>query len=279
MALTAANITFQVISTNFEDYIEARKAKRKTSEPYNYHEYHNLTEITLQLEEMQKSDPRVIQMEVIGKSVQFRDLRIVKLSFGERNEKRPIVFIECGIHAREWVSPAACMSLIDHLYKKRPLMTEHYDFHVMPNLNPDGYEYSWTSDRFWRTNRANTTGGLCSGVDLNRNFNTTLFCDLERGRNSRDPCSNLFCGSKPFSEPETTALAAYVMRLKPAAYFSVHSYSQYWMYPFYYTFNKTFDDEELKRLAVKAVMGIKAKTGAQFTAGTSAQVSCKYQTS
>lgn len=38
----------------------------------------------------------------------------------------------------------------------------------MPLANPDGYEYSHTTDRLWRKNRSGK--GRCAGIDLNRNF-------------------------------------------------------------------------------------------------------------
>lgn len=44
-----------------------------------------------------------------------------------------------------------------------------YNRHIVPVLNPDGYEYTHTQDRMWRKNRA-SYGGECVGVDLNRNF-------------------------------------------------------------------------------------------------------------
>jgi murein tripeptide amidase MpaA len=40
----------------------------------------------------------------------------------------------------------------------------------MPLVNPDGYEYSWTTDRLWRKNRTPNLGSSCVGTDLNRNF-------------------------------------------------------------------------------------------------------------
>lgn len=41
--------------------------------------------------------------------------------------------------------------------------------HIVPILNPDGYEYTHTHDRMWRKNRAKHDGERV-GVDLNRNF-------------------------------------------------------------------------------------------------------------
>ena len=31
---------------------------------------------------------------------------------GRPSPKKPVFFINCGIHAREWVSPATCMYMI-----------------------------------------------------------------------------------------------------------------------------------------------------------------------
>jgi murein tripeptide amidase MpaA len=36
-------------------------------------------------------------------------------------------------------------------------------------VNPDGYEYSMNSERFWRKNRVPVTAE-CIGIDNNRNF-------------------------------------------------------------------------------------------------------------
>lgn len=43
------------------------------------------------------------------------------------------------------------------------------DWVIVPVANPDGYEFSHTSNRMWRKNRFPATI-LCTGIDLNRNF-------------------------------------------------------------------------------------------------------------
>lgn len=43
------------------------------------------------------------------------------------------------------------------------------DIYVLPVANPDGYEYTWTTDRSWRKTRSGPING-CYGVDPNRNF-------------------------------------------------------------------------------------------------------------
>lgn len=62
---------------------------------------------------------------------------------------RQVVWIDCGIHAREWISPATCQWVLDQLtsgYNADPGITElldAYDFHILPVVNPDGYAFSW----------------------------------------------------------------------------------------------------------------------------------------
>ena len=59
------------------------------------------------------------------------------------------MFLDCGIHAREWVSPAFCLYVIDRLLDpSESAMTEKFDYYLMPNANPDGYVYTWGKNRF-----------------------------------------------------------------------------------------------------------------------------------
>ena len=71
--------------------------------------------------------------------------------------------------------------------------------------------------------------GFCTGVDANRNF------DYQWGKesSSRHPCSGTYTGRKPFSEPESKALADFALSKKGdiAMYASLHAYSQMWLIP------------------------------------------------
>lgn len=59
-------------------------------------------------------------------------------------------------------------------YAKKDLdvvkLLDFYEIHIMPMVNPDGYQYSIEVDRMWRKNRSPSNLFGCSGVDLNRNF-------------------------------------------------------------------------------------------------------------
>lgn len=50
---------------------------------------------------------------------------------------------------------------------------------------------------------------------------------------SDSPCTDVFAGHRPFSEPETRAIADFVMSKKDQikAFIALHSYSQVWLTP------------------------------------------------
>lgn len=90
------------------------------------------------------------------------------------------------------------------------------NFVIVPVLNPDGYEYTWTTDRLWRKNRR--PGGVrtldnvdnCNGVDLNRNYDT----NFGGTGSSSNQCSHLYAGPSALSEPETQAVANLLWAVK-----------------------------------------------------------------
>lgn len=57
---------------------------------------------------------------------------------------------------------------------------------------------------------------------------------------SRDPCSESYCGSQPFSEPETKGVSDYLSKHNDSivCYINFHSYSQLWMSPYGWTKTK-----------------------------------------
>ena len=98
-----------------------------------------------------------------------------------------MVWVDGGLHAREWITVAATMLFIKKLlegYGSDAYITSMLDstkFAIQPLANPDGYAYSWNSERLWRKNRSPTSVAWCKGVDLNRNFDINF-----GGRKSND---------------------------------------------------------------------------------------------
>ncbi|KAF2348133.1 Peptidase M14 carboxypeptidase A, partial [Trinorchestia longiramus] len=186
----------------------------------------------------------------------------------------PVIWLDCGVHAREWVSHATCMYVLDQLtsgYGVDSAVTDllsSYDVHVLPITNPDGYVYTWSDERLWRKNRV--PYGLCYGADVNRNWDSNF-----GGEGSSDlPCADTYHGPSPFSEVESDALRATLESLgsRVKGVFSLHSYSQYWMYPYGFTEDLAADYEEMDRVAAIAVAALEAVHGTSYIYGNIADV-------
>lgn len=284
------NISYAIIRSNMNEYIESHKAS--LLEPFSFEKYQPLGNLEYKLEELERNHPNVMKRFVIGKSFEERNISGISLNLGgfSKNSTRPIVVFECGIHAREWISPASCLWVLDFLTLSRPEIVNFYEFQFIPVMNPDGYVYSWTTDRWWRKNRAtgfgnasrahvdlnsptNLTNVECVGVDLNRNFESPCFC-CHSG--SADPCENIHCGSSAFDQPETKALAMHVQGIRDrlVAYFSIHSYGQLFLWPALDRMKHV--QKNLKRLGMLAVGAIKARTGGNYRQGAPVSLSCEF---
>lgn len=189
------------------------------------------------------------------------------------------------MHAREWISPAVVMYTLKQLvenFKVNRKVVEGADWYILPVSNPDGYEYSHTTDRFWRKTRSNHEsqdeetsrtltnffwGESCRGVDMNRNWN---FHWGEVGA-SDDPCHETYAGPRPFSEPETRAISDFIMDRKDRIklYLTMHAYSQMWLVPWGYTSKKTGDYDDLMNMGRKAVDALNRVSGTQYQLGPS----------
>ena len=98
------------------------------------------------------------------------------------------------------VSGAACLKMIDKFVvnpdETSTAILNLYNVHIIPILNPDGFEYSREKDRSWRKNRSKNLRVLpfCKGVDVNRNFDVKFGTV---GVDPRNPCS-LVCSQINF---------------------------------------------------------------------------------
>eukprot|EP00095_Tigriopus_kingsejongensis_P009816 maker-scaffold239_size242058-snap-gene-1.25 protein:Tk09816 transcript:maker-scaffold239_size242058-snap-gene-1.25-mRNA-1 annotation:"carboxypeptidase b" len=208
----------------------------------------------------------------IGKSGEGRDMRVLELTKG--GPGAPNIFIEAGIHAREWIAPAVAtytvMELIEN-YEAHPEYLDNFNWHVLPSANPDGYEFSRSSDRLWRKNRGDNQGSLCKGVDLNRNWG---FHWAESGV-SDSPCSDVFCGTEAFSEIESQNTRDYFGTINPLPEISIcfHSAANLWLYPYGYAYDSYPDNvDEVRRLGEDAVDALNAVDGQSFECINSAEL-------
>ena len=59
-----------------------------------------------------------LTVETIGLTGEGRDIKIVKINAADDQSDLPTIFIDAGIHAREWISPAATLYLIEKLARQ-----------------------------------------------------------------------------------------------------------------------------------------------------------------
>ena len=92
------------------------------------------------------------------------------------------------------------------------------------------YEYSHTTNRLWRKNRAqgNSLVGkilpVCAGVDINRNFGYRWGgFSIDPRKGSKLLCLETFMGAKPWSEPESRAIRRFILS-QPADTFEVKNF-------------------------------------------------------
>ncbi|XP_052893149.1 carboxypeptidase B-like [Anopheles moucheti] len=215
----------------------------------------------------------------IGKSHEGRSIPSVTIrspgsynARAARNNSQPVVFVDAGIHAREWAAPAMAMYLISELVENAAQnqdLLAGLTWIIVPIVNPDGYEYSHERERLWRKTRR-PAGGSCYGIDGNRNYD---FHWAEVGA-SDAPCAETYHGERSFSEPETRAIRDELLRLKGRCkfYLSLHTYGEYLLYPWGWTSELPVGWEKIDEVAQVGARAIEDATGTVYTVGSSTNV-------
>lgn len=211
--------------------------------PYRAYGYEQMMEDAYILKNLY---PNLIDVSSIGKSVEGRELMLIKFGRGDTN-----IFV-CGAHhAREYITTTYLMFIVDryaYAYRAGGLwngynvkeLLDKVTFYIVPMVNPDGVSLvqngpdsspNWESIsklpitegkkygyKAWKAN--------VHGVDLNWNYDKDW--TIEKNRNF--PGSAGFNGWEPNTEPETHAVSEYVGRYPFDAFISFHAQGQifYW---------------------------------------------------
>ncbi|XP_073979779.1 carboxypeptidase B-like isoform X2 [Rhodnius prolixus] len=260
---------------------------RAENHSLSWNRFHRYRDIMDYLNYLTHSAPNLISIITIGKSNEGRLLQVAKVTSGKK-KNNPAIWVDGGMHGREWIAPTTALFILKQLvenYQTNKGVVDSLDWYIMPLANPDGYEFSHISDRFWRKNRSKKPEDVeydeyadearflwadneaCNGVDLNRNF------DYHWGEigSSNDPCKPNFAGTKPFSEPESRAISEFVMENsdKIKAFITLHSFSQMLLVPWGYTKQIAKDYDDLIFVARKAAEALQKVHGTEYTVGTS----------
>jgi len=242
----------------------------------NWVQYQSFDTIAKWLDCMAASFSHKMSLMHIGKSSEGRDLKLIRI--GKKDPRKAAVFIDGGIHAREWVSPASVAYLIHRMVETEgeyDSLLDKFTVYILPVVNPDGYEYSRNHDRMWRktrsrTGKKNLFGNECHGVDPNRNFGY----HWGGYGASDDACKETYRGPHAFSEPETLAMKNFLLSEDAdfQLYLTFHSYGQYILYPWGYDKLDTRDFRELKRVGDITGAALKKLNGVNYQIGSAAKM-------
>lgn len=262
-ALADAGLEFEIVVPDLQAHKESRWAMVQQQEridrarPLNQNQrgvnphdeswftnYKQLSQIRSYVSGLAAARPDLATLSDIGDSIQGNDVEAITITGpdqpGNLASDRPVILWNGCQHAREWISPMTVTYLASRLigdYDTDAQVKDLVDsvrFVIVPVVNPDGYLYTWSNERFWRKNRRNNGNGT-SGVDLNRNWGFEWGGEGSSGFSDSDT----YRGPTPFSEPETQNIRDLALSFGDdlVAHIDYHSYSQLILWPFGYDFN------------------------------------------
>ncbi|XP_046890756.1 carboxypeptidase A1-like [Hypomesus transpacificus] len=247
----------------------SRAAEPRNTDSFDYSNYHTINEIYSFQDMLVAENPQLVSKIVIGQSYQGRPLNVLKFSTGGTN--RPAIWIDTGIHSREWVTQASGTWFAKKIvtdYGSDPTLTailNRMDIFLEIVTNPDGFFYTHNSNRMWRKTRQPNSGSSCVGVDPNRNWDA----GFEGPGSSKNPCSETYSGRSAHSESEVKSIVDFVKAHgNMKAFVSIHAYSQMLLYPYGYTSTPTKDQKELHALASKAINNLASLYGTRYRYGS-----------
>ncbi|MFN0132528.1 MAG: M14 family zinc carboxypeptidase [Phycisphaerales bacterium] len=247
-ALAARGMHVEISAADIQRQIDAERARLERGAAMGggadgpwFADFKNLDAVDAYINTLIALRPELASRQIIGLSVEQRPiwaLRISSAALGQGRGCKPAMLVHSCQHAREWISVMASMYVADTLvrnYGTDPAITQlvdHGEWLIVPVNNPDGYSFSWTTDRLWRKNRRVNSDGTI-GVDLNRNWAQGWGLALPHSSaGNANPNSGVYWGPSPFSEPETRAVRDLAIA-KPGlrGHLDLHSFGQLLIWP------------------------------------------------
>ena len=250
-ALWSGGWTLRVLPIDVQAEVDA-EARRLAAQPPVipggggfFADFRDGAAIDAELDALVVASPELVTSVDIGESLEGRTIRAIRVTAAGPDD-RPAVLVTAGQHAREWIAMSSGMYVIEQLVQRADepeiaAILDAVQVFVIPVVNPDGYAYSWTDERYWRKNRR---GGV--GVDTNRNFGHGW-----GGEGSSDVAEDEnYAGESAFSEPESATVRDFVLaHPELVAHLDLHSYGQLVLYPWGHIFENAPDDAQLSATA------------------------------
>ncbi|KAJ3283216.1 hypothetical protein HDU79_009256, partial [Rhizoclosmatium sp. JEL0117] len=217
-----------------------------------FSEYHKYTDIVAWFKDLAAKHPDLVTfIPSIGKTYLKKDIIAIKLTSSVNKLTKPQFWFHSGDHAREWIGPATVQYFVHSLiadHASNPSLLDSAELIIVPLMNVDGYEHTWTGNRLWRKNRRPIKGDFFGsiGVDLNRNWPA----HWGEGGSSNMPFSDTYMGPEAGSEPEVKALIEFFKNdnhTRLIGAIDLHSFSQLVLRPYGWTQKPAPDEPLLKK--------------------------------
>jgi len=256
--INLTNIHYEIIHDDLEAFYASRLTNDIESRDFEYGSmggYYTWNEIVENIDELFEDYPNLVAEKIsIGQSLEGRDIWALKMSDNPNIDEDEAEVLYTGLHhARE---PMSYMNLFYYMnwlvenYGIDQLATDILDnreLWFIPAVNPDGLVYNQqiapNGGGMQRKNARETCNGGVDGVDLNRNY--SYMWGLDNQGSSSDGCDETYRGTSPFSEPETSAISAFVEQHDFPIALNYHSYSNLLIYPFGYSYDNPMNEEDL----------------------------------
>lgn len=256
----------KVIAESEENLAKMVKPFSEDPSQYNHNAYLRYNDQVTWLNNIAASSPIAAAFNV-GASYGNRQIRGLRIN---ASTNLPGIYLDSNIHAREWITSSSMLWIIEEILTGTSAdavyLRNNFRWYIIPNLNPDGYEYCHTNDRMWRKTRKPNSGSTCVGTDPNRNWDS----NWGGSGASTNPCAEDYRGTSAFSEPETQVARNFLQTIGSHSnvFISVHAYSNMWLVPWGGRTAKPTDYNELLRVGNLAATAIRNVNGLVFQVGT-----------
>lgn len=276
--LRGAGVEFEILIPDLEALVESERAEQ--NDPFRprgfFDSFPDYATTSSYVNSLVSAYPQFVSRVSIGYSLENREI------FGFRvtspvaplngSPRKPVVMLNSLQHAREWITQTTDLYIATRLLELYSTDTtisgilDKYEVVFVPISNPDGYQITWTSDRYWRKNaRVVSPPPMVVGVDLNRNW--SVGWGLNNG-SSGSYTSETYRGKSRFSEPESKALSDYMLAIpKLVAHIDIHSYASLLLRPWAYQYPTPPAIFAFNRIGPVVIAAIKSRTGYTYKYG------------
>uniref|UniRef100_A0A182Y039 Peptidase M14 domain-containing protein n=1 Tax=Anopheles stephensi TaxID=30069 RepID=A0A182Y039_ANOST len=214
--------------------------------------------------------PEKCTLQTIGQSYEGRNINAITIKPSQTAK----VILVAGLNPQEWVAMSSAVYIIHELIRNSNSYPEAalFQWLIVPIANPDGYEYTKTTNRNWSKNRSPNAKAI--GVDLNRNFGYKW--DVLLQQSDTNPSGDTYRGSKPFAVPESQIIGEFLQLHRDATlYVDLHAYGELILIPWGYTDEAAPNGNFLRSVAQAGSSAILSRTSKLYQVGTPGELTYK----